>query len=57
METQSVDPARIRMKIRNLQGQIADLQDELEDATLSDDDIDAINEGLSDFEKGKTRRL
>ena len=57
MKTQSVDVAKFTTKIKKLQRQIADLQYELDDVTLSHDDIAAIDEGQHDFGDGRTQRL
>ena len=47
----------VETKIEQLQKQLDQLRDFVEDTSLSDDDLSAIDEGLEDFATGNARKL
>ena len=50
-------PKDIRPHLAKVQTAIAELQDHLDDVTISDEDLQAIKEAEADVKAGRTRRL
>lgn len=52
-----VNAKEIGAKLSKLQADMDYVREHIEDTTLTDDDLEAIEEGRKDLKEGKTRRL
>lgn len=52
-----VNAKEIGAKLSKLQADMDYVREHIEDITLTDDDLEAIEEGRKDLKEGKTRRL
>lgn len=57
MEQIKVDAKEIMTKLARLQTSIDYVREHIEDITLTEDDLEAIEEARKDLREGKTRRL
>ena len=57
MEELSILPEDIQEKMTRLQADMNSLQESFDDFTLTQDDLDAIEDGQRDYAAGRTRRL
>lgn len=52
-----VNAKKLMAKLSKLQADVDFVREHIEDVTLRDDDLEAIEEGRKDLKEGKTRRL
>ena len=52
-----VNAKEIGAKLSKLQADMNFVREHIEDTTLTDDDLEAIEKGRKDLKEGKTRRL
>lgn len=57
METEKINSREIIIKLARLQSDMDYVREHIEDITLTEDDLEAIEEGRRDLKEGKTRRL
>jgi len=57
METERLNGREIMIKLARLQSDMDFVREHIEDITLTEDDLEAIEEARRDLKEGKTRRL
>lgn len=57
MEQIKIDAKEIMTKLTKIQTDMAYVREHIEDITLTEDDLGAIEEARKDLKEGKTRRL
>ena len=57
MEQIKIDAKEIMIKLVRLQTDMDYVREHIEDITLTEDDLEAIEEARMDLKEGKTRRL
>ncbi len=57
MEQIKIDAKEIITKLARLQADMDYVREHIEDITLTEDDIEAIEEARKDMKEGRTRRL
>lgn len=57
MEQVKIDAKEIMIKLAKLQSDMNYVKEHIEDITLTEDDLNAIQEARRDLKEGKTKRL
>ncbi|HLC86709.1 MAG TPA: hypothetical protein VJH65_00315 [Candidatus Nanoarchaeia archaeon] len=57
METEKINTKEIIVRLSRLQSDINFVREHIEDITLTEDDLESIEEARTDLKEGKTRRL